>query len=56
MEARLPWAQEAAGSNPVSPTKSAVVAQLVEHWPSKPVVAGSSPVDRSRGFLVWVRL
>ncbi|MDI3524013.1 MAG: hypothetical protein PWQ27_1640 [Kosmotoga sp.] len=47
MAARLSWAQEVAGSSPVSPTSNAAVAQLVEHRPSKPRVAGSSPVGRS---------
>ncbi len=47
-EARLSWAQEVAGSSPVSPTKNdAAVAQLVEYRPSKPRVAGSIPVGRS---------
>ena len=41
------------GSNPSLPILSSIhtrqragVAQLVEHWPSKPIVAGSSPVSR----------
>ena len=34
------------GSNPSAPIFLAGVAQLVEHWPSKPIVAGSSPVSR----------
>ena len=37
------------GSNPSAPIYAcadAGVAQLVEHWPSKPCVAGSIPVSR----------
>ncbi len=35
------------GSNPSAPIRFyAGVAQLVEHWPSKPCVAGSNPVSR----------
>ena len=35
------------GSNPSAPILDcAGVAQLVEHWPSKPCVAGSNPVSR----------
>ena len=47
--ARTLWEREVAGSNPASPTKKyAVVAQLVEHLPSKEKVAGSIPVHRSK--------
>ena len=33
------------------PKQNAGVAQLVEHWPSKPIVAGSSPVSRFQVLL-----
>ena len=39
------------GSNPSAPIRFyAGVAQLVEHWPSKPCVAGSIPVSRLLAF------
>ncbi len=42
-----PLPQGFGGSNPSLPTMGAGVAQLEEHRPSKPMVAGSSPVSRS---------
>ena len=50
------------GSNPSLPILSSIpirqragVAQLVEHWPSKPIVAGSSPVSRFAAQLIGFR-
>ncbi len=42
------WDAGVVGSNPITPTIRAGVAQLVELLPSKQKVAGSSPVSRSR--------
>jgi hypothetical protein len=58
--AHLLWEQGVGGSNPLVPTTRSVgaqaeragVAQLAEHRPSKPFVAGSNPV--ARFFLVRV--
>ena len=47
LAAHLLWEQGAGGSNPLTPTFFAGIAQLVEHQPSKLVVAGSRPVSRS---------
>jgi hypothetical protein len=46
--ARGVWDAEVGGSSPLTPTGFAGVTQLVESLPSKQVVAGSSPVSRSR--------
>ena len=35
------------------PSVYAGVAQLVEHWPSKPCVAGSIPVSRLLTFFIF---
>ena len=43
---RNPW-REKKKSITLQPQRTAVVAQLVEHWLPKPRVAGSSPVYRS---------
>ncbi len=46
-DCKSPGLTPCAGSNPAPSTMEAGVAQLVEQRPSKPQVAGSSPVARS---------
>ena len=46
MVERVVWDHKVGGSNPLSPTIYAPVAQGIEHLPSKQVAGGSNPSRR----------